>query len=225
MWCVPAITPEFVGRMEDVLTTYALPYDAAEPVLCLDERPVVLHADARPPVPNRPGRPMRRDHEYVRHGTANIFAIIEPLTGRRLTHATPNRTGRQFGLALGKIARRYPNARRIHLVHDNLNTHCLKSCIEAYGDVAGRALWARFVVHHTPKHASWLNAAEMEISLVSRECLGTKRRPSFETLRVDVARWRTLADAEHRPINWQFRVSDARRVFKYDALNTPQSQH
>ena len=225
MWCVPYIDGEFVNRMEEVLETYARPHDPREPVVCLDERPVVLHDDARPSTAITPGQPARRDYEYVRCGTANIFCVVEPLTGRRLTHATPRRDGRHFGLALGRVGRRYRRAKRIHLIVDNLSTHSEKSCIEAYGPRRGRALWRRFVVHYTPKHASWLNAAEMEASLVARQCLGRTRRRSLFTLQRDVARWRAAADNERRPIRWKFRVSDARRVFRYDRLAVPRSEH
>ena len=120
MWCVPVIDAEFIDRMEDVLEVYARPLDAREPVVCIDERPVVLHDSARPSIPLSHGKVARTDYEYVRRGTANIFCIVEPLTGRRLTHATANRTGRAFAQAVRKIARRYSRARRIHLVLDNL---------------------------------------------------------------------------------------------------------
>jgi hypothetical protein len=120
MWCVPAIDGEFVERMEDVLRLYARPHRVREPVVCVDERPVVLRRSARPGAPLGPGRPSRTDYEYVRHGTANIFCMIEPLTGRRLTHATNDRKGRSFGLAMGRLARRYPSARTIHVVLSTL---------------------------------------------------------------------------------------------------------
>jgi hypothetical protein len=126
--------------MEDVLRLYARRHDAAEPVVCFDERPVMLHASARAPIVMRPGRPRLTDYEYVREGTANIFCIIEPQTGRRLTHATSNRKGRAFAVALGRIARRYPNARRIHIVMDNLSTHSERSLVAAYGKEEGHRL-------------------------------------------------------------------------------------
>ena len=161
--------------MEDVLRLYARKLDPLEPVVCFDERPVVLREDAKPGVPMRPGRLPRRDYEYVRCGTANIFCIVEPLTGHRLTFATGNRKRPAFVRALRKIAQRYRHARRIHLVLDNLNIHSQVSLVQVLGEFEGRRLWRRFVVHYTPKHASWLNAAEIEASLVSRECLGKQR--------------------------------------------------
>lgn len=225
MWCVPAIDSEFVERMEDVLSLYARPHDAAEPVVCVDERPVVLRSSERTGVGHRPGRPARIDHEYVRQGTANIFCIVEPLAGRRMTHATKDRTGRSFGMAMGRIARRYPDAKTIHLVVDNLSTHTVKSLIAAYGPTEGAKLWTRFTVHYTPKHASWLNMAEMEASLVARECLGRRRIPSLYALQTDVTVWNRQADKRRRRFAWTFRVSDARRAFRYNGLTTSRSKH
>lgn len=211
--------------MEDVLRLYARPRRVSEPVVCLDERPVQLLDPARPGEAMRAGRPGRVDYEYVREGTANIFCIVEPLTGRRLTYASRNRTGRAFARALQRIHRRYATARRIHLVMDNLSTHTQKSLTDALGPGAGRRLWKRFVVHHTPKHASWLNAAEMEASLVSRECLGRRRIGHLHTLRSQVAAWRAEADRSRRQIRWRFTVNDARRVFRYDGIITSRSEH
>ena len=224
MWCVPEIDQQFVGRMEDVLALYARPYHKAEPVVCLDERPVQLLDPARAGVPMRPGQPSRTDYEYVREGTANIFCIIEPITGRRLTYASANRNGRSFARALWYVARRYRGARKIHLVLDNLSTHSERCVVEALG-AAGRRLWRRFVLHYTPKHASWLNAAEMEASLVSRECLANRRIGHFHILRSEVAAWRRRAERDRRPIRWRFSVSDARRVFRYAGIITPRTQH
>lgn len=224
MWCVPAIDQQFVDRMEDVLALYARPYSKAEPVVCLDERPVQLLAPARAGVPMRSGRPARTDYEYVREGTANIFCIIEPITGRRLTYASTNRRGPAFAGALWRIARRYHRARKIHLVLDNLSTHSERCVVEALG-AGGRRLWRRFALHYTPKHASWLNAAEMEASLVSRECIGKRRIDRFYTLRSQVAAWRRRAEHDRRPIRWRFSVSDARRVFRYSGIITPRTRH
>jgi len=168
--------------MEDVLRLYARKLDPEEPVVCLDERPVVLREDARRGEPMAPGKLTRTDYEYVRCGTANIFCIVEPLTGRRLTFATANRKAPAFVRALRKVARRYRTARRIHLVMDNLNIHSRASVETVLGELDGHRLWRRFVVHYTPKHASWLDAAELEASLVSRECLGRRRISSLVDL-------------------------------------------
>jgi hypothetical protein len=225
MWCVPELTAEFIERMEDILRLYARKLDLREPVICLDERPVVLHEDARHGVPMKPGQVRRRDYEYVRRGTANTFCIVEPLTGRRLTFATADRKRPAYVRALQKIAARYRQARRIHLVQDNLNTHSLESATAVLGALAGRRLWRRFEVHYTPKHASWLNAAELEASLVSRECLGRDRISSLVELISRVSAWRRAADAAVRTIDWTFRVDDARRKFRYDGLITARSRH
>jgi len=225
MWVVPEINGEFIERMEDVLRVYARPYDPEQPVVCLDERPVVLRDSARPDSPMRPGRPGRSDYEYVRRGTANVFCIVEPKTGRRLTHATRRRTNRDFARALRRIARTYRTAKRIHLVLDNLSSHSEKACIETFGEREGRSLWARFKIHFTPKHGSWLNAAEMEASLLSRQCLGKRRIPDRSTLVREVRAWRRVATREGMPIRWKFRVKDARRVFRYDRLRSQRSEH
>jgi transposase len=201
MWCVPQIDAEFVTRMEKLLRLFAKPENPLEPVVCIDERPIQLLDSKRP-------------------GTANIFCIVEPRAGRRQTHATPNRNGAAFARALKRIAKRYRKARRIHLVLDNLSTHseqCLRSHL---GDRAGAKLWRRFVIHFTPKHASWLNPAEMEVSLVSRECIGNRRFGTFKVLRAEVTSWNRRADHDRRRIDWKWRVSDARRVFRYDGINT-----
>ena len=211
--------------MEDVLRLYARKLDPLEPVVCFDERPVVLHHDAMPCTPMRPGRLARRDYEYVRCGTANIFCIVEPLTGQRLTFATANRKRPAFVRALQKIALRYRHARRIHLVLDNLNIHFRVSLVQILGELEGRRLWSRFVVHYTPKHASWLNAAEIEASLVSRECLGRQRISSLVELISRVSAWRLTAQKDRRTIDWKFRVHDARRVFHYGGIATARSEH
>ena len=189
MWCVPEITGEYITKMEDVLRLYARPHSPKAPVVCFDERPVQLHDSARSGAAARPGRPGRLDYEYIRRGTANVFCIIEPATGKRMTHATKNRTGRAFAQALRKVSRRYPRAKRIHLVVDNLSTHSRKSLTDAFGTATGTALWRRFKFHYTPKHASWLNAAEMEAGLVSRERLGKRRLGTFAILKREVSAW------------------------------------
>ena len=225
MWVVPVISGEFVERMEDVLRLYARAYDARYPVVCLDERPVVLRGSKRSGRTASPGKEARTDYEYVRRGTANVFCIVEPKTGRRLTHATRRRTNRDFAHALQRVSKAFPKAKRIHLVVDNLSTHTKKACIETFGDKAGRALWRRFKVHYTPKHGSWLNAAEMEASLVGRQCLGARRIPDLATLREQVNAWRTEASRAGLPIRWTFKVKDARRLFRYEALTSKRSEH
>jgi hypothetical protein len=210
--------------MEEVLRVYARRHDRQQPVVCLDERPIVLHSSKRAGRTIEPGRAARTDYEYRRHGTANAYCIVEPLTGRRLTHATPKRGYVEFAQALTRIARRYRKARTIHLVLDNLGIHCEKACVATYGEIHGPALWRRFTIHFTPKHASWLNAAEMEVSLLSRQCLGSRRIPSLAILKQEVDRWSREADRQRHPIKWKFRVKDARRKFRYTGITTPRSE-
>jgi transposase len=151
--------------------------------------------------------------------------IVEPLTGKRLTYATANRKRAAFVRSPQKIERRYRGAKLIHLVMDNLNVHSQTSAVAVLGELEGRRLWRRFAVHYTPKHASWLNAAEIEASLVSRECLGHERLVSFAQLISRVSAWRVATERARRTIDWKFRVHDARRVFHYGGLKTARSEH
>src|ERR1700704_975783 len=160
MWCVAELDEEYIAKMEDVLALSEKPYCSAEPVICLDEKPVSLHDDVRPSRPARPGHIAKRDNEYQRCGTANIFAVVEPKAGRHFTCATPDRSAQQFACVVRRLVLAYPRARRIHLVMDNLNIHCEKSLTDAFGDREGRRIWRRLRVHFTPKHGSWLNQAE-----------------------------------------------------------------
>ena len=225
MWCVPAVDEEFIQRMENVLKLYARPFRWDEPVVALDERPVQLLDAARDGGPMRPGRLARTDYEYVRRGTANIFCVVEPLTGDRLTYASQNRKAAAYARTLARIERKYPTAKTIHLVQDNLSTHTQRSLITTFGAEEGNRLWRRFTVHYTPKHASWLNVAELEASLVARECLGARRIGTLAVLRREVAAWRRRASSQNRTIEWRFRVHDARRVFRYDGIKTMRSEH
>jgi len=225
MWCVPEIDREFIDRMEDLLRLFAKPWNPLEPVVCLDERPVQLLDPERLGRRAQPWKIAKRDYEYVRRGTANIFCVVEPRGGRHSTHASLNRNGLAFARALLRIVKRYSHASRIHLVLDNLSTHSERTLQRVLGELAGKRLWKRFVVHFTPKHASWLNPAEMEVSLVSRECLGTRRIGAYRALRHEVAAWNATADRKRRAIDWKWRVSDARRVFRYDGITTLRVKH
>jgi hypothetical protein len=201
--------------MENLLDLYERPKNKAEPVVCIDERPVVLHDSKRPETAGRPGRVARKDYEYKRCGTANVFCIVEPKAGRHLTHATENRKRPAFAQALQRIAAAYPRAKTIHLVLDNLNTHNEKSLLESLGAIKGARLWSRFSVHYTPYHASWLNQAEIAISLWSRECLGKRRMPTLEQLTRETEAWTNGVDAERRTIDWRFTSKTARKRFRY----------
>ena len=214
MWCVPKLDDEYVARMEDVLKSYSAPSRKAFPLVCLDERPVQLHDEVRAPTSASPGRPARRDAEYKRRGTANVFAIVAPRLGLHLTHATKNRKSPSYVRALQRIAKTFPRAKRIHLVQDNLSSHSEAACIRTLGEAAGRKLWARFIVHFTPKHGSWLNIAETEISMWSRECLGRRRLGSLKILRSETRAWNRRVNRSKRRILWKFNVEDARKKFK-----------
>jgi hypothetical protein len=172
MWCVAELDDEYIRCMEDILAVYERPLNEREPVVCMDEKPVVLHQDVRPPQPMRSGRVARRDGEYRRCGTANVFCGIEPKAGRYFPKVTRDRSSPEFADYLLDIAIGYSDADTIHLVLDNLNSHTRKAVVERFGEKAGSWLWNRFTVHYTPKHGSWLNQAEIAISLFSRQCLG-----------------------------------------------------
>jgi len=165
-----------------VLNVLARPYDAREPVVGLDERPVALRQASRLGRPMTVGRLAREDYEYVRTGTANVYCIVEPKAGRHVTHATRDRKAPHFVRALHRIARRYRTSKTIHLIMDNLNLHSRVAVMNTLGPTRGAALWARFTPHYTPKHGSWLNPAEIEASLWSRECHGRDRVDTFEAL-------------------------------------------
>lgn len=165
-------------------------------------------------MPARPGRPALRDSEYKRRGTANVFAIVAPRLGIHLTHATRNRKSSSYVKALQRIGAEFPSAKRIHLVQDNLSSHTEAACIRTLGEEHGRKLWARFIVHFTPKHGSWLNIAETELSMWSRECLGRRRLGSLKTLQDETRAWNRRINRSERRIIWKFNVDDARRRFK-----------
>jgi hypothetical protein len=215
MWCVPELDEEYVERMEDILDLLEKPVDSREPVVALDERPVPLRSDVRPTRAAAPNKIARRDSEYLRTGVANVFAIVAPHDGLHLTHATRNRKGPAFAQALKRIADVHPKASTIHLIVDNLSSHRLKSVSDALGETEGRALWSRFSLHYTPKHGSWLNPAEIEISLWARECQGRDRISTLAELRRRTTQWNARANRDRRCIRWRFRSADARAKFGY----------
>lgn len=215
MWCVAELDQKYLQRMEDVLAVYEKPHNAAEPVVCLDEKPISLHADVRPPRPLKPGKPARPDNEYKRCGTANVFGAVEPKAGRHFTVATADRCASQFAQVVRHIADRYVSARTIHLVMDNLNIHCRKSLVDFFGERKGGELWDRFTVHYTPKHGSWLNQAEIELSLYSRQCLGKRRIPDLGMLKGETRAWARKANRTRTKIDWQFTRKKARKLFRY----------
>jgi hypothetical protein len=202
--------------MEDVLALYEKPLSEREPVVCVDEKPVVLHADVRPPRPMRPGRIARRDSEYERCGTANVFCGVQPKAGRHFTKVTANRSSPQFADYLVEIVASYLEADTIHLVMDHLSSHTRKALVDRFGEKIGGLLWDRFTVHYTPTHGSWINQAEIEISLFSRQCLGRRRIPSLSELQQETQAWNRNMNRDHITIDWQFTRAKARQKFAYN---------
>ena len=214
-WVIPPQTnAEFVCAMEDVLDVYTRPHDPARPVVCLDELSKQLVAETRVPLPAEPGQPERVDYEYERCGTANLFLTNEPLTGHRHVTVTARRTAVDFAHEVRDLLEvRYPHAEKVVLVMDNLNTHKPAALYEAFEPAVARALLDRLEIHHTPKHGSWLNVAEIELSVLSRQCLD-RRIPDLETLTREVAAWEQARNADPRPVNWRFTTPDARIKLK-----------
>jgi hypothetical protein len=200
--------------MEDVLDTYAKPHDPSRPVVCVDEGGKQLVGDVREPLPVRPGSPAKQDHEYERGGMANLFMAFEPLAGRRHVEVTERKTSVDFARFLRDLAEtHYPEADRIVLVCDNLSTHTPACLCEAFEPAEARRLAERFEWHHTPKHGSWLNIAEMELSVVARQCLD-RRIPDMDTLRREVEAWERARNQAIVKVNWQFTTVDARVKLK-----------
>lgn len=200
--------------MEDVLEVYARPYDPSRPVICLDETSKQLLARSRPPLPARPGAPRAEDYEYVRRGVADVFMVFEPLACERRALVTGRRTRREFAEALRFISDEMrPDAERIVLVCDNLNTHSLASLYEAFPPAEARRIAERFEVHHTPRHGSWLDMAEVEIGVLVRHGL-PERVGSVEEMAALVKAWEEDRNARQRTVDWQFTTEDARVKLK-----------
>jgi hypothetical protein len=215
MWCIPELNEEFIERMEEILNTYEKPYNPKEPVVCFDEKPVQLLMDYRKPLLMEPGTIKRTDGEYVRKGTANIFISIEPKAGNYYLSVTKKKTGNEFAKVIKRLSEKYPKAKRIHLVMDNYSTHTLQSLMNVYGLSQGKRIWEKFRVHYTPNHASWLNQAEIGISMVSKQCLGKSRTGDIDALRKKVNSWQRIANKKKTKIHWEFTKKKAREKFKY----------
>lgn len=209
----PEASAEFVANMERVLDVYRRPYDAANPVVCMDETPRQLIGQTRELIAATPGQPEREDYEYRRLGVCNVFMACEPLAGRRMTQVTERRTKTDWAHFVEDIATSYPDAQRITLVMDNLNTHTPGSLYETFPPDKAKALWDRFEFIHTPKHGSWLNMAEIEINVMVRQCLN-RRIDNIETVRSEVAAWQSHRDNLQAKVNWQFTTADARVKLK-----------
>jgi hypothetical protein len=201
--------------MEDVLAVYESPYDQSYPVVCMDESCKQLIGDVCQGIPCAPGRPARVDHEYVRNGVAEVFLEVEPLTGKRHVKATEHRASKDWAWWIkGMLDERYANAIQVRLVMDNLNTHGLASLYEAFEPQEARRLAERLDIHHTPKHGSWLNMAEIELSALSGQCLN-RRIPDLATMQTHIAAWESDRNNRQSRIHWHFSTSDARTKLRH----------
>jgi len=200
--------------MEDVLAVYHLPYDSDYPVVCMDESCQQMIGEIREPIPCAPGQPKRIDDEYVRNGVAQIFMEVEPLAGKRHVAVTERRTRKDWAVQIKQMLdERYPNAIKVRLVMDNLNTHGIASLYEAFVPGEARRLVERLEIHHTPKHGSWLNMAEIELSVLKGQCLD-HRIADIETMQREVAAWGRDRNNSTKKIDWQFTTTDARIKLK-----------
>jgi hypothetical protein len=215
-WVIPPkANSEFVACMEDVLETYATPYDAAFPVVCMDEQPVQLLKETRVPIPASKDHPQRVDYEYERAGTACIFMFTEPLSGWRKVSVQPHRTKVDWAFEMEELLRtRYASAEKVILVSDNLNTHTKGAFYEAFPPDQARAIVQRLEFRFTPKHGSWLNIAENELSSMTRQCLSGRRIPNIEMLRDETDAWATSSNDKQRGVDWQFTIENARHKLK-----------
>jgi DDE superfamily endonuclease len=196
--------------MEDVLEVYARPHDPKAPVVCMDEKPYQLLGHARDPIPATPGQDRKEDSEYMRCGTCSIFVWAEPLAGRRRVIARQQRTRIDWAHEVDHLLNvDYPDVERVVLVMDNLNTHTIGSLYEAFEPAKARALAERLEIHHTPRHGSWLNIAEIELSALTRQCLD-RRIDDIDVLNAELAAWQNATNTDQRQVQWHFTTSDAR---------------
>lgn len=210
MWCIGAVTGEYLARMEDCLHLYRLPYNEKRPVLCYDEMPVQLLGEVVAPLPLEKGKARRFDYEYRRGGVANILLAIEPLSGRRVVEVSRRRTKSDYARFKRQVAVRFAEAEQIVSIEDNLNTHNASSFYENLSAEEAFALAQKFEYHHTPKKGSWLNMAELELSAISRICL-SRRISSIEELEREVQAIVKEREELEIKIEWQFSINQARK--------------
>jgi len=215
-WVIPPdADAEFAACMEDVLETYAQPYDAAFPVVCMDEQPMQLTKETREPIAATQDHPQRVDYEYERAGTASIFMFAEPLSGWRKVSSRLQRTKVDWALEMEELLRtRYADAKKVILICDNLNTHTRGAFYEAFEAKKARDLVRRIEFHYTPKHGSWLNIAENELSSMTRQSLSGRRIETIEMLRAETSAWADASNEKQRAVDWQFTVEKARVKLK-----------
>lgn len=215
-WVIPPeADAEFVAAMEDVLETYEKPYDSAVPVVGMDEQPVQLLKETRTPIPATKEHGKRVDYEYERAGTANIFLFTEPLAGWREVSVRKTKTKVDWAIEMARLLEgRYANCEKVILVCDNLNTHTKGAFYEAFEPERARRLVRRIEFHYTPKHGSWLNVAENELSSLTRQCVAGRRFGDVEALREETAAWCTDVNSTQRGVDWQMKIDDARTKLK-----------
>ena len=215
MWCLPTQADgEFVYHMEDVLEVYQRPYDSLHPTVCMDELSKQLVGEVAQPRPLEAGHPMRYDYEYVRHGVSNLFMFFEPLAGQRFVQVTDHRTKVDWADAVRDLVDiHYPEAETITLVMDNLNTHSLGALYEAFEPAEAKRIADRLDLHYTPKHGSWLNMAEIELSVLARQCLD-RRIPNAALLKRSVDAWQIRRNQAQAKVDWRFTTADARIKLK-----------
>ena len=215
-WVIPPeADAEFAACMEDVLDVYEKPYDASCPVLCMDEQPVQLIKEVRVPIPATKSHAKRVDYEYERAGTANIFMFTEPLAGWREASVRKTKTKIDWALEMGRLMEgRYADCDKVILVSDNLNTHTKGAFYEAFEPERARAIVRRIEFHHTPKHGSWLNVAENELSSLTRQCVSGRRFGDIETLASETQAWSNDVNSTQRGVEWQMKIDDARIKLK-----------
>jgi len=215
-WVIPPEADgEFVAHMEQVLETYAQPYDSRRPVLCMDEQPIQLLKETRVPIAATKDHPRRVDYEYERAGTASIFMFCEALSGWRQVTVREHRTKIDWAMEVEELLRtRYASAEKVILVSDNLNTHTMGAFYETFEPEKARAIVSRLEFRHTPKHGSWLNVAENELSSMTRQCVNGRRFATIDLLRSETAAWHSHSNARQRGVDWQFSIGDARRKLK-----------
>jgi DDE superfamily endonuclease len=215
-WVIPPEADgEFVANMEEVLETYAKPYDPNCPVICMDEQPVQLIKETRQPIPATLSHPQRVDYEYERGGTACIFMFTEPLAGWREATARPQRTKVDWAIEMARLLEgRYAHCPQVTLVCDNLNTHTKGAFYEAFEPAKARELVRRIEFRYTPKHGSWLNIAENELSSLTRQCVNGRRLGELSILQTEIAAWSTDVNGTQRGVDWQMKIDDARSKLK-----------
>ena len=215
-WVIPPeADAEFIAAMEEILDTYEEAYDADYPVLCMDEQPVQLHREVRTPIQASKRHARRVDYEYERCGSASVFMFTEPLSGWRQVNVRDQRTKVDWALEMAaQLSTRYKRAKKVIVVYDNLNTHTKGAFYEVFSAAKARAFVKRIDLRYTPKHGSWLNIAENELSAMTRQCVTGRRFESTQKLRSETTAWSNHANKKQRGVDWQFKVKDARRKLK-----------